>query len=368
MELTVLPQEGGLGSTLGAGLGQGLAQGLGHQLSQMFENRSNMKASNGLADQLGLKGEQRNTFVNAFGKLPADKQIPAYRNLLEIQQTLGSRNAYENPLNQQDNFQNAQNDLEPQQNAEKESNNKLTLPGVEGIEFDRSELTPILSKPQKMLNTEERRYQEERLKENRAELKKEAESYDSAEVYEQRLRDIDKLENLFSNYDPNLLQQALLAGIESLNFGPLKALLSTDDQQLIDSLIIPLVKTKEFGGSNPSTKEVILKMQQYPGIYKSKAVNRLLTEALRSDLMVSMKKAQIIREVRRLNPEASLAELTPIVDKAISKFRKETVDNPNRVFTVKVYDPESQKMVTGTVTGWDQLDEVIGKNKGELIK
>src|SRR5260221_1377976 len=74
-----------IGQQLGQGVGTGIQEGMGTHLQRMFEQKQNTSTANGLADNLGLKGEKRTNFVTAFKNIPSKDQLTQLSKLAEAQ-------------------------------------------------------------------------------------------------------------------------------------------------------------------------------------------------------------------------------------------------------------------------------------------
>lgn len=100
MAITVLPetqaQLNSPGSQFSRGLSGGIQQGLGMALQNMFEEKQhqrqmqrqmaiNTQSASSLADQLGIQGDDRKSFVSLFGNLSPEKQVGALKSLSEAQ-------------------------------------------------------------------------------------------------------------------------------------------------------------------------------------------------------------------------------------------------------------------------------------------
>ena len=398
MSITVLPRQPGLGNTLAEVLEEDVSPMLQQQLSDYYQQQKNRRYALGVGQQLGVPDpekfaenyryippnqlsdilmKQAQTFavlqdllpsgenigLSIFGaspkkevQLPMQKQDQEIQNLVEAQQ----------PPEKQD--QEIQNLDEAQQPPEKKGYTQLE--GVEDLDFNANNLAKILS-PRKFTppigeyGKEKRKYQEERAKEDRAELAKFADSFAPLEDLRSQAKSLDRLEQVLAKYDPNKIQNAFVSALDTGFTDSLRKIFTTEDQDIIESLVIPFVRTKDFGGSNPSTKEVLLKMKQYPSIYNSKAANKVLLGLMKSYVMSNLKKAQAAQILRRLNPDADPRIVKDELDKVIERYQENYLKNDKTKYKIRQYDKKTNSFRQGTVIGIENLENALGDKNFE---
>ena len=398
MSITVLPRQPGLGNTLAEVLEEDVSPMLQQQLSDYYQQQKNRRYALGVGQQLGVPDpekfaenyryippnqlsdhlmKQAQTFavlqdllpsgenigLSIFGaspkkevQLPMQKQDQEIQNLDEVQL----------PMQKQD--QEIQNLDEAQQPPEKKGYTQLE--GVEDLDFNANNLAKILS-PRKFTppigeyGKEKRKYQEERAKEDRAELAKFTDSFAPLEDLRSQAKSLDRLEQVLAKYDPNKIQKAFISALDTGFTDSLRKIFTTEDQDIIESLVIPFVRTKDFGGSNPSTKEVLLKMKQYPSIYNSKAANKVLLGLMKSYVMSNLKKAQAAQILRRLNPDADPRLVKEELDNVIERYQENYLKNDKTKYKIRQYDKKTNSFRQGTVIGIENLENALGDKNFE---
>jgi hypothetical protein len=244
------------------------------------------------------------------------------------------------------------------------------IPGVEDLLLPKNTLERLIT-PKKFITPvgpvlkEKRKYQEERAKEDRAELAKYTESFAPINELRNQAKNLSRLEQVLAKYDPNVIQKTLIAALDTGFTESLRKILTTEDQDIIESIIIPFVRTKDFGGSNPSTKEVLIKMKQYPSIYNSKASNKILLGSLKSYVMANLKKAEAAQAIRAINPDANAALLKQSLDKSIENYEKDFIDNDQTLFKISQYDKKTKKYRKGSVKGFKELESALADRNFE---
>lgn len=177
-------------------------------------------------------------------------------------------------------------------------------------------------------------------KENRDEIRNYAEPYNNIQSLEKNVRNMEKAEDIILNsdefsFDESILRTALGAIAEDKGKDTIANLFKTRAQQKMFSLMYDSLKPKELGGSNPSTKEVLLAMSKQPTPYKGKAANAFIVGNMLNSAKVELAKGQAILEARAEHPE-DFSEFQQSVNKKVAEksqqFEKET---ENRVMVVE---------------------------------
>ena len=388
MPISVLPREEGFGTLIGRGLGSTL----GEQLKDFQDRKRNRSFALKLAEQLGQPNPEK--FADTFQYVsPNDlpnvltKQLEAqalYQDLFgqEKGQGFGLKETQDQNLMSQLKPVMPQQEpvafeQEPQvvQNINQTQQPEIKagyseIPGVEDLLIPSKTLDKLLA-PKKFTPpvgkylSEKRKYQEERAKEERAELAKYTESFAPINELRNQAKNLERLGTVLAKYEPNKIQTALIAALDTGFTDSLRKILTTEDQDIIEGLIIPFVRTKDFGGSNPSTKEVLLKMKQYPSIYNSKAGNKILYGAMKSYVMSNLKKAEAAQAIRAINGDADPKLLKDALDKSIKNYETDFIDNDKTKYKIRQYDRRTKKFREGSVLGFKGLENALADKNFE---
>jgi hypothetical protein len=377
MSIQVLPREKGFGEIIGESVSAGAGSMLQQQLSDFYQQQQNRKYALGVGQQLGVPDPEK--FAETYRYIPPNqlsdvlrKQAEAFAVLQDLAQSgedQGMKGFGGLPSKQ-----GLIPGMEPKEPAEIQAIDQAQQPpkepeyselsGVEDLQFRSDKLKKVLS-PKKFVPPvgeylkEKRKYQEERAKEHRAELAKYVDSFAPLEDLRSQAKNLTRLEQVLNKYDPNKIQKTLIAALDTGYTDSLRKILTTEDQDIIESLVIPFVRTKDFGGSNPSTKEVLLKMKQYPSVYNSKAANKVLLSSMKSYVMTNLKKAEAAQAIRARNPDAAPSEVKELVDEAIKKYDKDFLENDKTKYTIRQYDKKTKSYRQGTVQGMRGLEQAL---------
>jgi len=405
MPIPVLPANEGFGTVLGQSISSAVTPMLQKQLSDYYAQKQNRNYALGLAQQLGVENPEK--FAETYKYVsPNDlgtvlsKQLEAqalYQDLYGQQQEQGL-SKLQNLFGQQEEQKSLTKPREDQTSmAVREPSQIQTIdqaqkpreiqtidqaqqpeikegygqiPGVEDLLLPKNTLERLIT-PKKFITPvgpvlkEKRKYQEERAKEDRAELAKYVDSFAPINELRDQAKNLSRLEQVLAKYDPNVIQKTLIASLDTGFTESLRKILTTEDQDIIESLIIPFVRTKDFGGSNPSTKEVLLKMKQYPSIYNSKSANKILLGAMKSYVMANLKKAEGAQAIRAINPDADPREVKRSLDNSIANYEKDFIDNDQTPFKIRQYDKKTKKYRQGSVKGFKGLESALADRNFE---
>ena len=308
VQFNQLPQEQNLGGVIGQNLGQGLSQGLGHQLNEMFQIRSNEKAASNLAEQLNLPAEQRKSFIGTFGRLTPEQQIPALQKLAEAR-AMTSYFSNQQPMGFQPNMQ---------QMGEPDTQQSPRTQQIGGVDFTEEELAPLRSeKPIPPIGAliEPSKEQRERFKENRKEILDYSKNFEDTAKLKGNIDRLKEAQKLVERIDPNIFRKALLSFAQG---GKYADLLKTEDEQKLFSLLRPFLNTREIGGANPSTPEVLITLESLPGLTKKKGANKYILNQLLKDAERDFNKGRVIQNLRKINPNADPAQFKDLVERKVT--------------------------------------------------
>lgn len=142
----------------------------------------------------------------------------------------------------------------------------------------------------------------EKRKEWRQEISKFAEPYKDLTKLKSSVKKLEKAKELIlsgkTSRDGNWIRRATQAILEDAN-APTKAeLLKTPEDQILYSLLYDTLRTKDLGGSNPSTREVLLSLAAKPSPYKGEKANVAVVNDLLRAAIENEAKGQAITEIR----------------------------------------------------------------------
>ena len=139
--------------------------------------------------------------------------------------------------------------------------------------------------------------------ENRKEIRDYSEPYQDIAGMEKSLHKLDQAEDLIMNsedfsLDETFIPTVLQAYAQGKGKEEIAELLKTPAQQKMFYLMYDFIKPKELGGSNPSTKEVLLSMSKLVNPYKGKAANMFIIQNMKDEARIQLEKGKAIREAR----------------------------------------------------------------------
>ena len=102
-----------------------------------------------------------------------------------------------------------------------------------------------------------------------------------------------------ASYDDDFWRITAQALLEDKGNIAMSEILKTDAQQKMYALLRPYLATKEIGGSNPSTREVLLSLAALPSGFKGKGANEYIGQLFLNEAEVMLKKSEISNEITR---------------------------------------------------------------------
>lgn len=119
--------------------------------------------------------------------------------------------------------------------------------------------------------------------------------------------------------DDNWTRNAIAAILEGQE-NPLAEFVKTPEQQKLWYLLRDALKPKEIGGSNPSTREVLIAMSSQPSPYKGQAANKYIIRNMLNLAESELHKGQEISKLRQQAGPVSFAKFQSQVEGSVEKF------------------------------------------------
>lgn len=168
-------------------------------------------------------------------------------------------------------------------------------------------------------------------KEERAEIRKYSEPYLDLQSLKSGVNKLDKAKDLIVNrkvsLDENQFRGLVNAILEDQDYSALAQYFKTDEQKQLYALMKDSFKTKEIGGSNPSTKEVLLTLATLPSERMGRGANIALINTLREDAIGRLAKGEAVAEIRKEGKRYNFGEFKDLVESAseqkLGPLRKE---------------------------------------------
>ena len=163
-------------------------------------------------------------------------------------------------------------------------------------------------------------------KEYRNEIRKYSEPYQDVSKLQINVEKLKKAKELIASgkvsVDDNFIRNAV-AGILEGHESPIAELVKTPEQQQLWYLLRDSLKPKEIGGSNPSTREVLITMSAQPGPYKGQAANEFIIQNMINQSETELFKANKIRDLRSKNESMPFPKFLEEIDRETTQFMQE---------------------------------------------
>lgn len=315
-----------------------VGQGLGLALQDMFEQKRvardlqrqrslNAQSATSLADQLRIPPQERKTFVDLFSGLSPEKQIGALKNMAEAQiynQFTGMGGQEE----EQDSFDVPQEpqqrqiipeESEPLQDQRQQApQNASQKIKINGVEFDRSELprkqktVPPFGPLQKQAEI-----QESQRKENRKRLDKFIEPYRDVSALQSQKNKLLEAKKIIKNKRLGGKFRNAFASFLAGDENELSELLKTADAQKLYSLLYESIRPKELGGSNPSTREVLLSLSRLPSGLKDQEANEYIIDRMIEEADRNLSRGKTINAALKYDKNIDADDLADLLAKKV---------------------------------------------------
>lgn len=159
--------------------------------------------------------------------------------------------------------------------------------------------------------------------ENRDQIRKYAEPYQDTLKFDVNLNKLKEAEKLIDSgkvgIDDQWIRTAatgILEGRES----PLAELVKTKEQQKLWYLLRDSLRPKELGGTNPSTREVLLAMSTLPSGYKGNEANKYIIKQMIQQAELDKYKGKEISRLRMENENIPFTHFQQKVDESVGKY------------------------------------------------
>ena len=172
-------------------------------------------------------------------------------------------------------------------------------------------------------------------------IRAEVKPYTNTQDLEKNVADLKRAVQLIDtgkvSLDSNFLRNVTMGILEGKNHSELAELLKTPEQQELFSLLRKSLKPKQEGGSNPSTREILISMSSIPNPYKGTQANRFLAENLLNEAVLNVEKSKAMKRFAK-EKGISYEQWQEKVDEYIAPMQQEM----NSKLKFK-YDIESAK-------------------------
>ncbi len=198
--------------------------------------------------------------------------------------------------------------------------NKLLASQDAGIR----EIGKSLDKKLQVLQSNYLQEQVEIRKRYRKDIKEHAEPYKNITDLQNKVNRLDQVQQIIdtepASFNENFWRTTARALLEDMGSSTFATLFKNDAQRKVYSLLRTSFNTKEIGGSNPSTREVLMTMETLPSGFKSKISNEYITKLLKNEAEITLEQAKIISEIR--DNDQTFSEYQNAIQQRIAPFQE----------------------------------------------
>jgi hypothetical protein len=179
--------------------------------------------------------------------------------------------------------------------------------------------------------------QDQRMKDVDA-IRKDIKPYTNTEELSKNVKDLERVVELIDSgkvsLDDNYMRNFAGALLGDSRYPVLQELLKTPEQQELFSLTRKSLKPKQEGGSNPSTKEVLLSISSIPNPYKGKRANRFIAENLLNEAIIQEEKSKAMKRFAQ-DKDLSYEEWLDKVDSFIAPMKEQLDSKLQRKYKIE---------------------------------
>ena len=162
-------------------------------------------------------------------------------------------------------------------------------------------------------------------KSNTDRIEKHAEPFNDRVKLRRDVNRLNEVESIIKNqnasFDQNFWRVAAQGLLADKNMNEMSNLFKNDAQRKLFGLLRPFFSTKEIGGSNPSTKEVLITLSTLPSGTQPKQTNEYITKLLKNEAELLLEQANIINEIR--DEDQTFAQYQRKIDERIAPFQEQ---------------------------------------------
>jgi hypothetical protein len=182
-------------------------------------------------------------------------------------------------------------------------------------------LTNNLLEQQKITQKANLQEQSKRGAEDREEIRKFQEPYKDVSQIRKNRNDLVEAKKILESpkFGQGFLRKVGIALAEGKGEGEIAKLLKTPEEQRLFHLLRPSLKTKEVGGSNPSTREVLISLSALPSLYNDPEANQFIIDNMINDADTALDMGTTISKLRQSNPNISFADFSNQVNSQVGE-------------------------------------------------
>lgn len=225
---------------------------------------------------------------------------------------------------------------------------------INGIEFDKAELPKrkVETPPIGILGTKAK-IEAGQNQQNRNKIEKYMEPYANTSDLKKQEKKLLEAEKIIETQNIGNTFSNMVTAILEESHPSIAEYAKTPAQRKLWHLLYDSLRPKELGGSNPSTKEVLLSRSRLPlGIY-GKEADEYIIKSMINDVRNNIQKSKTMHALNKYDPNMNFSDFQSIIEKKFSDFEPEELNQKE----VNVYDPEGNLYGTIDRSEIDQLPE-----------
>jgi hypothetical protein len=179
-------------------------------------------------------------------------------------------------------------------------------------------------------------------KEWRRDIKEFNKPFDDVPKTKGSIKQLERAKKLISSgkvsLDDNWMRNAIVAALEDKGVSQVAELAKTSEQRELYSIIYNFLNSKGLGGSNPSTREVMLSLAAKPSFLKGNVENLRILDELLGEQHTNLARGEIANELLQKEGPISFSrykmEMNRLVDERMKKVN-EKLDQENKLTNAK---------------------------------
>ncbi len=264
-----------------------------------------------------------------------------------------------------------------------------TVTSSQGREFSQNDMSRMIMDPdvgvresgkslQDQLNRKQTAYlgeQQEIRKEHRGRISKHADPFTDMIKLRKNVDRLNEVERIVktekASYDQSTWRTVASALLDDANHPYVADLIKTEPQKKLFALLRPFFGTKEIGGSNPSTREVLITLSTLPSATKKKVTNEYITKLLKNEAETMLEQGKVINEIQ--DEDQTFSEYQQRLEERIAPFQAKKQEELVRLSEVQAAKAitkykKPKRNYTFVLSPTGDVKEIKNENLSRAIK
>lgn len=323
MSIPIIQEKPTFGAELSRALGGGFSEGLQSSLQQFQEKKRKTSSATQLVDSLGLSGEKKNQAIGLLSSIPAEKQPAAIKAISESQINQQALNLMGSPAVGEEEFK---------ENIDETPGGDDVIT-IENVDWEKNELPPKSKQfPAIGPLADQAKLQQKQNQFNQERNLKFSEGYEDLTKLQENVDNVNEAIKIIDEENLGGKARQFIKAIATQKNPNLDELIKTDAENKLYHLLYDFIRPKELGGSNPSTREVIMSLARLPSGAKGKEVSKFIAKNMQNHADKMLTKGKRINSLLSYDPYMNPGKFRSLADKPLKSETSSQQRSPKKRF------------------------------------